>query len=108
MKIAFGGVTKKARVARYTPFGVTQVGKQSAIYDMVPVLIIFKKGVMLDFRQPISVLVDQENQQIIFAIDTPPSKLIADSQSRLDIAEFSLTTPMDIQHEANTVHIRLK
>jgi len=74
----------------------------------VPALIILKKGVMLDFRQAIPVLVDQEKQQIIFAIDTPPSKLIVDSQNKLDIAEFSLTTPMDIQPEANTVHIRLK
>lgn len=75
---------------------------------MVPALIIFKKGVMLDFRQAIPVLVDQEKQQIIFAVDTPPSKLIADSQNRLDVREFSLTTPMDIQHETNTVHIQLK
>ncbi|MBF8247906.1 MAG: hypothetical protein HW374_706 [Bacteroidetes bacterium] len=108
VKILYGGVTKNARVARFTPFGVTQVSKQSAIYEMVPALIIFKKGVMLDFRQAIPVLVDQEKQQIIFSIDTTPSKLIPDSQNRLDIAEFSLTTPMDIQHEANTVHIRLK
>jgi hypothetical protein len=108
VKISYGGVTKKARVARFTPFGVTQVGKQSAIYEMVPALIIFKKGVMLDFRQAIPVLVDQEKQQIIFAIDTAPSKFIADSQNKLDIAEFSLTTPMDIQHEGNTVRIQLK
>jgi len=108
VKISYGGITKKAGVARYTPFGVTQVDKQSAIYEMVPALIILKKGVMLDFRQAIPVLVDQEKQQIIFSIDTPPSKVIADSQNKLDIAEFSLTTPMDIQHEANTVHIQLK
>jgi hypothetical protein len=108
VKISYGGMTKKATVARFTPFGVTQVGRQSAIYEMVPALIIFKKGVMLDFRQAISVLVDQEKQQIIFAVETPPSKLIADSQNRLDIAEFSLTSPMDIQRVGNTVHVQLK
>ncbi len=108
VEISFGGLTKKARVARFTPFGVTQVGKQSAIYEMVPALIIFKKGVMLDFKQPVPVLVDQDKQKIIFTVDTPPSKLIADSQNRLDIAEFSLTTPMDIQYKGNTVLIQLK
>ena len=108
VKISYGGLTQKARVARFTPFGVTQVGKHSAIYEMVPALVIFKKGVMLDFKQAIPVLVDQEKQQIIFAIETEASKLIADSQNKLDIDEFSLTTPMDIQHEANTVHIQLK
>lgn len=108
VEISFEGVTKKARVARFTPFGITQVGKQSAIYEMVPALIIFKKGVMLDFREAIPVLVDQEKQQIIFAVDTPPSKFIVGFQNKLDIAEFSLTTPMDIRHEANTVHIQLK
>jgi len=108
VKISYAGMTKKATVARYTPFGVTQVDKQSAIYEMVPALIVFKKGVMLDFREAVPVLVDQGKQQIIFAVDTPPLKLIADSQNRLDVAEFSLTTPMDIQHEANTVYIQLK
>jgi hypothetical protein len=108
VKISYGGMTKKAMVARYTPFGVTHVGNESTIYEMVPALIVFRKGVMLDFRQAIPVLVDQEKQQIIFSIDTPPSKLVADSQNRLDIAEFSLTSPMDIQQEANTVHIQLK
>jgi hypothetical protein len=108
VKISYGGMTDKALVARFTPFGVTQVGKQAAIYEMVPALIIFKKGVKLDFRQAIPVLVDREKQQIIFSVDTPPSKLIVDSQNRLDIPEFSLTTPMDIQHEANTVYIQLK
>jgi hypothetical protein len=63
---------------------------------------------MLDFKQPVPVLVDQDKQQIIFAVDTPSSKLIADSQNRLDIAEFSLTTPMDIQYKGNTVLIQLK
>jgi len=108
VKISYGGMTKKAIVARFTPFGVTQVGKQTAIYEMVPILIMFKKGVRLDFRQAVPVLVDQEKQQIIFAIDTLPSNLITDSQNRLDIPEFSLTSPMNIQKEGNTVYIQLK
>lgn len=108
VKISYGGVTKKAMVARYTPFGVTQVGKQSAIYEMVPALVIFKKGMMLDFKQPVPVMADQEKQQIIFAIDTPPSKIIADSQDKLSIPEFSLTAPMNIHVEGNTVLIQLK
>jgi len=108
VKISYGALTENAKVARFTPFGVTQVSKESAIYEMVPILIKFKKGVMLDFRQAIPVLFDQEKRQIIFSVDTPSSKLVADSQNRLDIAEFSLTTPMDIQYDANTVHIQLK
>jgi hypothetical protein len=108
VKVSYGEVAKKAMVARYTPFGVTQVGKQAAIYEMVPALIIFKKGIMLDFKQPVPVLVDQEKQQIIFAIDTPPSKVIANSQDKLNIPEFSLSAPMNIQSEENTVHIQLK
>jgi hypothetical protein len=63
---------------------------------------------MLDFKQPIAVLVDEEKQEIIFAVDTPSSKLTVDSQNKLDIAELSLTTPMNIRHEKNTVHIQLK
>jgi hypothetical protein len=108
VKIFYGGMTEKAIVARYTPFGVTQVSKQSAIYEMVPSLIIFKKGVMLDFKQAIPVLVDQEKQQIIFSVDTSPGNFIVDSKDGLDLDEFTLTTPVDIKQEANTIYLELK
>ena len=101
-------MTYKARVARYTPFGVTQVSKQSTIYEMVPILILFKKGVMLDFKQAIPVLVDQEKQQIVFAVSTLPTKFSADEKNKLDVAEFSITIPTSIRYEGNTVLIQLK
>ncbi|NJD21520.1 MAG: hypothetical protein FIA82_02455 [Melioribacter sp.] len=108
VKISYGSSKYKARVARYTPFGITQINKQSAIYEMVPILILFKKGVMLDFKQAIPVLVDQEKQQIVFAVSTLPSKFGIDEKNKLDVAEFSITIPMDIQYEGNTVQIQLK
>lgn len=108
VKISYGRSKYKARVARYTPFGITQINKQSAIYEMAPILILFKKGVMLEFKQAIPVLVDQEKQQIVFAVSTPPSKFVTDENNKLDVAEFSITIPMDIQYEGNTVQIQLK
>jgi len=108
VRISYGNLTEKVRVGRYTPFGVTQVSRQLAIYEMVPVLILFKKGVILDFKQSIPVLVDQEKQQIVFSVSTPPSKLVPDENSKLDVAEFSMTAPMDVRSEGNTVQIQLK
>jgi hypothetical protein len=108
VQIFYGGITPKARVARYTPFGVTQVNKQSAIYEMVPIIILFKKGIMLDFKQSIPVLVDHEKQQIVFAVSTPSSQFGNGEKNKIDVAEFSFVNPMDIQCEGNAVKIVLK
>jgi len=108
VKMSYGNVTPNVRVGRFTPFGVTQVSKGSAIYEMVPVLLVFKKGVMLDFKQAIPVLVDEEKQQIIFSVSTLPSKFITGEDNKLEVPEFSITAPMDIRRDGNSVEIRLK
>jgi len=108
VKVSYAGSSTDALVARYTPFGVTQVGRNSAIYEMIPPLIIFKKGVMLDFKQSIPVLVDREKRQIIFSVSTPPSKLVVDPPNRLIIDELSLTAPMEIERNGKEVLIKVK
>jgi hypothetical protein len=75
---------------------------------MVPVLLLFKKGVMLDFKQAIPVLVDEEKEQIIFSVSTLPSKFITGEGNKLELPEFSITAPMDIRRDANSVKIRLR
>jgi hypothetical protein len=108
VKISYGSLTQTVRIGRYTPFGVTQISKQSAIYEMVPILVYFTKGCKLDFKQAIPVIVDQDKKQIIFSVDAPPSKFVSDNQNKMDLDEFSLTSSMDIHSENNIVSIQLK
>jgi len=108
VKISYGRLTPSVRVGRYTPFGVTQISKQSAIYEMVPILVYFTKGCKLDFKQAIPVIVDQDKKQIIFSVDAPPSRFVIDNQNKMDLDEFSLTSSMDIHIENNIVSIQLK
>ena len=108
VKISYGRLTPTVRVGRYTPFGVTQINKQSAIYEMVPILVYFTKGCKIDFKQAIPVIVDEDKKQIIFSVDAPPSRLVSDKQNKMDLDEFSLTSSMDIQCENNVVSIQLE
>jgi hypothetical protein len=108
VKIFYGSLTQKVRVGRYTPFGVTQISKQSAIYEMVPILVLFKKGVMLDFKQAIPVIVDQDKQQIIFSVDTPVSMFLSDFKNKIDLEEFSLSSATEIHCIDNIVSIQFK
>ena len=108
VKISYGSLTQTVRIGRYTPFGVTQISKQSAIYEMVPILVYFNKGCKIDFKQAIPVIVDQDKKQIIFSVDAPPSKFVSDNQNKMDLDEFSLTSSMDIHSENNIVSIQLK
>jgi hypothetical protein len=108
VKISYSNLTQSARVVRYTPFGVTQISKNSAIYDMIPILVYFKKDCKIDFKQAIPVIVDQDRKQIIFSSATPPSKYVCDEKNKLDLNEFSFTYPMDIQVVNNVVSIQIK
>ena len=108
VRISYDGLNQKARIQRYTPFGVTQISKQSVIYEMVPILVYFKKGSIIDFKQAVPVIVDQDKKQLFFSVDTPPSKFVSDNPNKLELNEFSLTSPMDIHFEDNIVSIQLK
>ncbi|MDD4555115.1 MAG: hypothetical protein PHP04_13010 [Bacteroidales bacterium] len=106
--ISYKDLNRDAIIARYTPFGITQINKQSAIYDLVPLLVFFKKGCKLDFKTIVPVILDEEKKQVIFAVDSAPGKFAGDSEGKLDLNEFSLTSVNDIRNEQNIVMILLK
>ncbi len=108
VKISYEGFTEKIGIA-YTPFGVTQISKKSAIYDMVPIKVRFKEGVELQMKQSIPVLIDKENKIIAFAVPTSLSDSGKGSENILETPEFKLsTTGMEIARESNSVTIHLK
>ncbi|MGB8656355.1 MAG: hypothetical protein WCE90_01050 [Candidatus Zixiibacteriota bacterium] len=108
VKISYGGLSEKIGLA-YTPFGVTQVSKKSAIYDMVPVKVRFKEGVELQMKQVIPVLIDKENKTITFAVSTPVSEIKPSSEDKLETPDFILSaTKMDITRKDKIVEIQLR
>ena len=108
VKISYGGFADKIGIA-FTPFGVTQVGKDSAIYDMVPIKVRFKEGVELQCKQAIPVLIDKGKKQITFAVSTPTSKFRTGFEDKIETEEFILSgAKTDIRQEDKVVVIQLK
>lgn len=106
--ISYKGYTDKIRMS-YTPFGVTQINENAAIYDMVPVSVLFKKDIMLKFKKVVPVIIDKDNEEIIFAIDTPVSEFNTGNVNELNKDEFTLTNVnMDIEKKDNHISIKLK
>jgi hypothetical protein len=106
--IPYQGYTDEIGIG-FTPFGVTQISENSAIYDMVPIAVGFKKGVVLQFKKVIPVIIDKEKKEIIFAIDSPVSQFGSGPASQLDTDEFTLSdVKMEIEKKGNHITIQLK
>jgi hypothetical protein len=109
VRIEYAALSGQAMVARFTPFGVTQVGEGSTLYEMVPALVVFKKGVTLDFKRPIPLLLDTTNRVVVFAVATPAAGIEAGLAGKVETPEFVLSAgAVEILREGNTVTIRLK
>lgn len=109
VKISYEGFGDRIGLGGFTPFGVTQVSKRSAIYDLVPIKVLFKEGVELQMKQVTPVLIDREKKLIAFAISTPVSKFEANPENKLETDEFVLSgAKLDIQRNKNNIEICLK
>ncbi|MBX7170844.1 MAG: hypothetical protein K1X72_07800 [Pyrinomonadaceae bacterium] len=107
VKINFGTVTNEFGIG-YTPFGVTNVGKNAAIYEMVPIGIRFKKGVVLQMKQAIPVLIDKDAKTVAFAISTDAAKFENGIKEAVETDEFSLKgAKSEIKRDGNKVEINL-
>lgn len=92
----------------YTPFGVTSVDPARTIYDMVPLQVLFGEDTLLELREVRPVLVDTEQNQIIFVTDTPVAEFTVGKSSGLEVANFALTASgVETTVSDNTVTIRL-
>lgn len=93
----------------YTPFGVTQVNEDAAIYDLVPIAVIIEKDKKLTFKKIVPVYIDKRNKEIIFEVKTPVSEFESSSGNKLETGDFSLGDfSMEIRMENNHVYIQLK
>ena len=108
VKIMYGGFVDKISYG-FTPFGVTQISKRSAIYDMIPMEVTFKDGVVLQMKQVIPLLIDREAKMIAFTVATPLTKFDLSISDKLEIDEFILSgAKIESKQEGNTIEIHLK
>ncbi len=107
IKILYGKITDELGIG-YTPFGVTRINKNSAIYELVPIGVRFKKGVGLQMKQAIPVLIDKEAKTITFAISTDAAKFENGLKEAIEVDEFTLKgTKIEVRRKDNLVEIEL-
>lgn len=93
----------------YTPFGVTQVNENSAIYDLVPITLYFEKTKKLTLKKVIPVLVDRDKKEITFETKTLASDIGVTETTGIDNEEFAISNMgFEIKKEDNHVTILLK
>lgn len=108
VKIWYGGIAEKVGVA-FTPFGVTQIGQKSAIYDLVPIYVQFSNESSLELKQVTPVFIDRDQKMIAFAVNVPGAEIMPESSGKLETAEFSLAAPaIDVSQNGRTIEIRLR
>jgi hypothetical protein len=106
--ISYQGYTEDVGLA-FTPFGVTQIDQHSAIYDMVPITVIFREGVLLQFKKIIPVIIDKGKQKITFATESAVTTVESNSAEMLDTNEFTFTgAEIKIEKEGNKILIWFK
>lgn len=106
--ISFDALTDEIQGIGYTPFGVTQVSKTAAIYDMVPIAVGFTNEASLRMNIVSPVLIDDGKNEVVFAITSPPETFSKGKTDTVQIQEFTLTkSPMTINIVGNKVDIRL-
>ena len=109
VRISYEGFVDRIGLGGFTPFGVTQVTKQSAIYDLVPIRVIFKEGVELQMKQVIPVLIDKEKKMVVFAVAAPVPEQNPSGDNAIETADFRLSfSKADITREGHAIDIRLK
>lgn len=98
-----GGIAGMA----FTPFGVTPVTPRVTLYDLVPLEIHLRNGVVLHMKQIIPVLLDRDERTISFAVATPAAAFEGQGAAGIDNAEFSLgsSPPPTVTITGNRVRI---
>jgi hypothetical protein len=108
VRITYGGYADNLGLA-FTPFGVTWLNDKSAIYDLVPIKVIFKQGAVLQMKKIIPVLIDKEKKEILFVMAGPASKFLAGEQEKVDTDEFVLSgAKLSLRQEGKDIRIELK
>ena len=74
----------------FTPFGVTRVGTDRVIYELVPLMGKFAGGCEFKFAQVIPVLVDKAKKEMSFVVKTAPAAFLGAKGPAFKIDEFEL------------------
>lgn len=107
LTISYKGYTDNIGIG-CTSFGVTPINDHSSIYDMVPIRVSFKEGVLLQFKKVVPVIIDKEKKEINFAVSSPVF-MGNEPVINLDTDEFSLlNAKIEYIKKGNHIIIQLK
>jgi len=92
----------------FTPFGVTKIGEDSAIYDMIPLMGQFENKAKFKFYKVIPVIVDKGRKELKFAVKTDISEFKVKAGNEIKVDEFALTgSKFEITTNKNKIYIKL-
>ncbi len=93
----------------YTPFGVTKVDNNSAIYEMTPIGIYFDKIPELKSKMAFPVLVNKQEQKVYFSIETSPNEFTKGINKTLSVKEFEfIADEIHIEKDDNRIKISFR
>jgi hypothetical protein len=93
----------------YTPFGVTKVDDNSAIYEMTPVGVYFDKIPELKSKMAFPVLVNKHEQKVYFSINTPSKDFSEGITKTLSVKEFEfIADEISVEKKGNQIKISFK
>lgn len=105
--VSYKGLADKISI-EHTAFGLTPIGGNSAIYELVPIKVYFNGSSDLKFKRAIPVIIDKEKKEITFAVSAPPSTFEAGLQNKLETDDFALlSAKMTVEREGKNISVHL-
>lgn len=93
----------------YTPFGVTKINDDVAMYEMTPIGMYFDKVPELKSKLAFPVLVNKKEQKVYFSIKTPLKDFTEGVSKTLSVKEFEfIADEINIVKSKNRVEITFK
>jgi len=94
----------------YTPFGVTAVSPQVAIYDLVPIKVRFENGAELTMKDVVAMIVDRDEKTVTFPARTAADSIVQRSDGSIETDQFRLVSlaAMILTRSGRAVRIELR
>ena len=92
----------------FTPFGVTAVAPQVAIYDLVPITVRFENGAELTMKEVTALIVDRKEKTVTFAARAPADSIVQRADGSIETEQFSIVSPAPVMLTRNGRAVRIE
>ena len=92
----------------YTPFGVTAISAQAAIYDQVPLRIHFENGSDIEMKEVVAVILDRNARTLTFASRIPAEAITQRADGSIDTDQFRVTGALPFTLTRNGREVRIQ